>query len=293
MEKPYHLQLDRAAALYNSGPMSKFLRAPHKLLRSKILEQICRRSGRVMRRRATTFWGDRMTVVVPEPVSLSILGYGFYQENVTRVVLQHLRPGQVFLDVGAQFGFYSLLASSVVGAEGRVHAFEPTRSTFEILQQNLRGKQNVRANNLAVWSEAKTITFNDYGLHEAGMNSAYEPKVPGIEKGSWPRETYEVETVSVDEYLSKVGAMPHFVKVSAQCAEYEILLGMEKVLSEGRPMLALEIGDVGFEEVAETRQLVDYLGERGYQPLEFDGRGLVRHEPRERYNPSDLFFAPR
>ena len=98
-----------------------------------------------------------MTVVIPEPVSLTLIRYGFYQENVTRMLLRHLRPGDVFVDVGAQFGFFTLLASSIVGSSGQVHAFEPTRGTFELLERNLGRRGNIRANELAAWSESATI----------------------------------------------------------------------------------------------------------------------------------------
>ena len=69
------------------------------------------KTGRSQALTATTFWGGRMEIVVPEAVSTQIFRYGFFEEDVCLFLLKSLRPGMVCVDVGAHFGFFTLLAS--------------------------------------------------------------------------------------------------------------------------------------------------------------------------------------
>jgi len=55
--------------------------------------------------------------------------YGFFEEGLTRAIIEKLRPGDTFVDIGAHVGYYTILASLLVGAEGHVVAFEPTPRT--------------------------------------------------------------------------------------------------------------------------------------------------------------------
>jgi FkbM family methyltransferase len=64
-----------------------------------------------------------------------------YEPVETRFVTQTLKPGGVFLDIGANIGFYSVQASRVAGPEGRVVAIEPDSYNFGLLKQNIRANQ--------------------------------------------------------------------------------------------------------------------------------------------------------
>ena len=70
-----------------------------------------------------------------EQVSREILEQGIWEAFETAIVINRLKPGNVFIDVGANIGYYTLLASSIVGMEGQVIAFEPERKNFELLGQ--------------------------------------------------------------------------------------------------------------------------------------------------------------
>src|SRR5690348_15511421 len=60
-----------------------------------------------------------------------------YESIETELVRKHLKPGQVFLDIGANIGWFTLLASMIVGEEGHVHAFEPRRPTVGYLRRSV------------------------------------------------------------------------------------------------------------------------------------------------------------
>ena len=67
-----------------------------------------------------------MTIIIPEVVSLHIFQYGYYEEGLTRMIIELLEPRMIFFDIGAHFGYYTLMVSAIVGNKGQVHSFEPT-----------------------------------------------------------------------------------------------------------------------------------------------------------------------
>ena len=77
---------------------------------------------------------------------------GVYEPIQTGWVRQHLHPGAVFVDVGASFGYFTSLAWSLVGARGRVFAFEPSPHAFAALTRNMGGPRfgNITLVNSAV-----------------------------------------------------------------------------------------------------------------------------------------------
>lgn len=89
--------------------------------------------------RAKTLWGDTMTYYLPE--GQAILCYGFFEANLTIFLINFLKEGDCFIDVGAHVGYYTVLASKLVGDGGNVHSFEPTPRTFNSLKENIASKK--------------------------------------------------------------------------------------------------------------------------------------------------------
>lgn len=284
-----------ARARLAAGPgLRKVLARPGPTLVSKVLERWCRSRGAAMPMTARTFWGAPMHVVFPDRVSLTIYRYGFFEDDLTRVFAEVLRPGMVFFDVGSHFGYFSLLASHLVGPSGQVHAFEPTPSTFEVVSKNLAGLPNARANNVAAFREDTDLIFRDYGIEFSAFNSLGASKLtPAEEARARPREV-RVRARAIDSYVAETGVTPDFLKIDTEGAELPVLEGMERLLRTRRPMLTLEVGDVGTQAgERESRRVVDHMLARGYDALEWSGDRLVPHTPRERYDYGNILFRPR
>lgn len=102
--------------------------------------------------RADTHSGARIDCDPRDLIESYILHFGVWEPGVTSVIKRMLRPGDVFVDVGANIGYDSLLAASLVGEHGRVLAFEASPTTFDLLLRNLalNPYTNVVARQLAV-----------------------------------------------------------------------------------------------------------------------------------------------
>jgi FkbM family methyltransferase len=198
----------------------------------------------------------------------------------------------VFFDVGAHFGYFTLLASRIVGSEGQVHSFEPTPNTFAVLEDNVQGRENVQTRNVAVWSRETTLAFNDYGLEFSAWNSVYDARLDRTMWRKHGQKSHQVQAVSLDEYVRSTGVVPSFVKIDAESAEYEILTGMGKTLTELRPAVSLEVGDENAQGAVNSRDLIQYLLDKGYQALEYRGGKLSTHCLQSQYKYGNILFLP-
>lgn len=281
-------KLNRKSQFHKTGLPNRILNSPNRMLYSIAISTLSRYFNLAVHTKARTFFDEGMNVVLPENVSTIIYRYGFFEEGLTTFILNYLKPGMVFLDIGAHFGFFSLLASTIVGENGQVHSFEPTKSTFEVLSANTKGKENIVLNNKAMWSQCTTFSFNDYGLVCSAYNSVYAARWIGESKAT----TYEVKALSVDSYVNDVGIAPDFIKIDAESAEYEILKGMEKTLAKHKPIITLEVGDMDVAGSLSSREIINYVLDKGYQAYEFKDGKIQNHLTQERYDYSNIFFVP-
>jgi FkbM family methyltransferase len=283
--------LDQRARAMRLGRVSRVLRDPGKLLPSKLLELGLSFCGRTRTVEARTFWGDTMRVVLPEIVSLAIQRYGFFDEGTTRFLLRHVKPGMTVFDVGAHYGYFTLLASRLVGPTGSVHAFEPTPGTCAVLERNAGTRENVRLNNLAVHGSSGTLEMFDYGHRFSAFNSVALPRLPKAMLARLRPTTLRARAVSLDEYAS--GKLPpNFVKIDAEGSEYQVLSGMANLITSFHPAVAVEVGDLHIPGVSLSRNAVRFLLDRGYEAYEHREGEIVPHAPRSTYADGNLLFLP-
>ena len=280
--------LSKALSLSKKSKYQKILISPVKMLYSETLRLL----EKPVREKATTFWNDKMSVVLPEAVSMNIYRYGFFEEGLTRIFLEHLKSGMTFIDIGAHFGYFTLLGSYLVGKTGQVHSFEPTPSTFKMLEGNVSGKTNIFLNNLAVFSEKKVISINDYGVTYSAFNSIYGARLPQNVVQKLHAKTHDIEAISIDEYTNKKGIKPNFIKIDAESAEYDILVGMENIIAEYRPNISIEVGDLDVSGVRTSKEIIEFLINKGYRVYQYREGKIAVHELKDRYQYDNLLFMP-
>jgi FkbM family methyltransferase len=195
----------------------------------------------------------------------SALIYGGFEEAETAFVQKFLRAGMTVLDIGANQGFYTLLAAKCVGALGKVIAFEPSPRERKALRWNLRvnGCRNVVVEELALGNEPRETEKPLYVVQGAqtGCNSLEPPAEAGA------TSVMSVRVTSLDGYLAaRQVKRVDFVKLDVEGAELSVLQGSRKLL-EGRPrpVLLAEVQDIRTRPWNyAAREIIKYVGERGY-----------------------------
>jgi FkbM family methyltransferase len=283
----------RAATYSASSKPKKLLRAPVRSVVVKAGSMVGPRRRWSVPVRVRTFWGTKMRVRIPEAVSNQLFCCGLFEPSVTAFMLQVLRQGNTFVDVGAHYGYFTLLAAHLVGDKGRVDAFEPTPSTFGVLVGNVRSLPYVFANQKAVWSQQSELTVADFGTRLAAYNSVFPPRLDGGPSRREQRGQVQVEAVCLDDYCASQNIHPTFIKIDAESAEYRILQGMERLLGRDRPFVSLEVGDFDIPSVPRSGTLLQAMIGKEYVPFEYAG-GLIRpHTVGESYQYDNILFVPR
>lgn len=191
---------------------------------------------------ARLFFGQNMKVVLPEVISEVLYTYGFFDETVTWMVLKTVKEKDVVLDIGAHFGYFSLLFSHLVGSQGKVFSFEPTPSTFCMLKGNTGPIANIVAMNLAAGSQSGECTINDFGLKYSAWNTlADDSRMPGVLNRQNSTKV-NVEIVRLDQYLAENHVQPTVIKIDTENFEYQVITGLTETLVKFRPTIIMETG---------------------------------------------------
>lgn len=236
-----------------------------------------------LRKKVTTFAGDRIEVILN---AYSYWTYGFIEQDLTEFIVSTLKPGDIFVDGGAHIGYYSTLAGRIVGPAGAVHAFEPTPYVFNILARNVAGRNNIIANQKALWSSPGMIEFYDMGPAKSSSNSCnYRARI------GKPFHKIKVPTVTLDDYCLEKKIKPSLVKLDVEEAEYEVLKGMDRILTEDRPVIVMETLDWPEIENVYTNAIALLL-KHNYQAYRWVNHGLVKHTPCPPYVYGNLIFMP-
>jgi FkbM family methyltransferase len=153
--------------------------------------------------------------------------YQDFEPMTTRVISEALKEGETFLDIGANFGYFSLLASSIVGDKGCVYSVEASPEVWPPLIQNTQDFTNIRPINSAVGARKGETEFY---LTEDFVNSgvAMSPFLANAKKVILPIDT-------IDNLLSQFSpAERHvdFIKCDVQGDEIAVLQGAEKTIRE-------------------------------------------------------------
>lgn len=185
------------------------------------------------------FWGGRMNLPYAEDadfVTMYLAGApGGPEYKLMRYFIRSLKPGDCFYDVGANYGFYTMLAAEFVGAKGEIHAFEPLPEVYGHLKRNTPGPI-ARIVNAALWDRTGTATLYRHRLGD--VFNTLEEEVTDFDptRGSLRSE---VRCTTLDEYVTE-NRPPTVMKIDVEGGEKRLLAGALETLRRHRPAIAME-----------------------------------------------------
>lgn len=193
--------------------------------------------------------------------SLLLSDEGFEPE-VSRVISRLLSPGMVVVDVGANLGLYTLLASMRVGPAGQVHSFEPAPVQFHHLSLNLRLNRvsNVVANNMALADHRGTRTLY--------LSTGWNQGTHSLGRAAESVSPCTVSCATLDDYADERGLHRiDLMKADVEGAELLVLSGARKTIDRLRPGLVLLEADEGYCRALgySTRDVKAFLELFGYR----------------------------
>ncbi|MBI5642855.1 MAG: FkbM family methyltransferase [Deltaproteobacteria bacterium] len=203
-----------------------------------------------------------------------IMETGSYEPKLMRLLNDLLKPGDTFLDLGANIGVMSVAASYYVGPSGMVIAVEAGKINFEYLKENMerRGIENYKLFNCGVWDYETTLKFS-YVPQVAGCSFF---STTGIEEGN----VEVVQCRTVDGILSGLNN-PHInlTKIDVEGAELKALTGMDRTIERCRPNIIFELNNGTLKRFFDItpEKIWDFFTERGYSLFDFnEGEELLK-----------------
>ena len=162
-------------------------------------------------------------------IESSIICNNSYEPEVVKEIINNLNSGSNFIDGGANIGFFSLIASKIVGSTGRVIAFEPTPLTFSFLEKNIQVNniKNIIVSRKGLSSSEKKLPFILTNNAEANSIISEDNEIFKNED-----KIIKVSTISIDKFCEENNLKKiDLIKLDVENHELEAIKGARKILS--------------------------------------------------------------
>lgn len=167
--------------------------------------------------------GNKMFLDKEDSLNISIKNA--FEPFETECVKKIIKKGDIVLDIGANIGYFTLIFANIVGETGRVFAFEPDPTNFDLLKKNveINGYQNVVLEQKAL---SNKIGKADLYLSKTNMASHR------IFKAGDKRRSIEIDVITLDEYFKNFNKKINFIKIDVEGVEPAVIQGGLKTLEK-------------------------------------------------------------
>ena len=173
---------------------------------------------------------------------------GTYEYNNQLIFEEWIKPGNVVFDIGAHVGFFTLLASSLVGSRGKVFAFEPLPRNLTYLREHLQLNQ------------VKNVEVIEAAVSQLCGQTLLDQSVSGYQTQVSEAGTLLVTKVCLDELVeSNQVPVPDYIKIDVEGHEKFVLKGAQSFLSQHHPTIFLSIhGRPVYQQCRQLLESLDY-----------------------------------
>jgi FkbM family methyltransferase len=179
-----------------------------------------------------TRFGFRIKInpIIDPTIEMEIYYRGVYELGTIHFLQSHLKKGNHFVDIGANIGFLSLAAANLVDKKGKVFAFEPVKSTFQILEENIKlnHSTNLILYPFAVGKDNRTVKIK--------IKDGNKGRASIVDYSDKEGELVEIR--KLDDVLKnqKVDC----IKIDVEGHELDVLIGASEIIKSQRPILIIE-----------------------------------------------------
>jgi FkbM family methyltransferase len=197
--------------------------------------------------------GFVMKLDLADPEQLKVYFYGHYHERYEAdLVHRLLADDDVFWDIGANVGYFTLVAATALNQRGRIVAFEPGKNAFARLTENLalNAYRNIRTFPVAV-----TDREGEAVLHLAGDIADSSASLYPAAQAQAGQEV--CRTVALDQFLRTEGLPPpDLIKLDAEGAELAVLQGAPRLLADSPPLWLMEMEEKNLRAAGTSKAAV-------------------------------------
>jgi FkbM family methyltransferase len=271
--------IEKVKKIATASRLERMLANPVKYFRAIFFREIIyRRTRKSWEVQATTFFGFPMRILLPSATDIYLTGGKSHSSEIrlARYLIRNLRPNDSFLDVGAHYGYFSLLAAQLVGGKGRVTALEASPSTFRVLNKNTSRTENITAINKAVSDQKTELSFfefpNLYSEYNTIDVSQFKDK-PWLER--YQPSEIRIQADTLDNLLAEQKAVPSIIKIDVEGAEFQVVSGAKNFLENHSPAVIMEYLPEQRGNTAHVKAEA-FLNSLHYTPHIIDDEGVLQ-----------------
>jgi FkbM family methyltransferase len=240
--------------------------------RYRAMDRLCRMKGTpaFLARMPEELGGSQFVCDLRDSISREVCFTGRYEAQETAILRSVLRPGMIFLDVGANWGYFTLIAAHSVGAAGRVLSLEPDPRLFKRLTECLVSNSLTQVTALPVAAGAEAATLSLSGYDEKSDNFGLS-RIAGA--GAAEGVEFSITARAIDDILDDAGIHDvDLLKMDIEGYEGFALAGMKNSLAAHRiKRIILELHPEQLAEHGQTGSaLVERLKAGGYRAHRID-----------------------
>lgn len=183
---------------------------------------------------------------------------GENEPSTTALIEKELKPGMNILDLGANFGWFTLISSKIVGKTGHVYALEPDPNLIRTL------KDNVKLNDLDNVSYFPLAASNKSGTAKLSLNASY-PTRNRVESKTLFENCIDIDTISIDEFCEQNDVKVDFIKMDIEGSEVKAFEGMKKTfLNNPKIKMIVEFNPQAISDVGSSPEdFITFLEQYG------------------------------
>jgi len=248
-----------------------------KLAKPKLLRWLCQPFGYLKIKRhhvssiefCKTYFDHKMFVQLPASGEILLHGCKVHDSEIrlSYFFAKNVKPHEVFFDIGAHYGFFTLLVQDLMDnvRDGFTISFEPSPKTFAILEKNIEEFDNRVIRNAAVGQNVGTAKFYEFENELYSENNSLEPK--NFKAKNWfKNETatpINIPITTIDE-LAKA-FLPTLIKIDVEGGEFDVLKGGENTLQNNSVIVIMEYWNSKFMDNTNHKNAVDFMFGMAYK----------------------------
>lgn len=246
MKKELTASLQEVEKLASASKLGRLVHNPFKYLYAILFRKfIFPKTGKELVKNVPVFFNKKMLIALPASTDIYLTGGKSHNSEIrlARFLINSLNDGDTYLDIGAHYGYFTLLASELVGATGLVYAFEPSSATYNIFEKNCLNNTlaNICFAQKAVSDSKGSITFFEFPNLYSEYNSM---NVDQFNEEAWfakykPQKT-TVETLTIDGIVTENNFQPSIIKIDVEGAEFKVISGATQYLQTHAPVIVME-----------------------------------------------------